>query len=59
MKRVIISFLLLTFIYTSAEQKAFAYSSDPEKFIEEIIDEAKIILSSGLSQDEKAEKLTL
>ena len=58
MKRVIISFLLLTFIYTSAEQKAFAYSSDPEKFIEEIIDEAKIILSSGLSQDEKAEKLT-
>ena len=58
MKRVIISFLLLTFIYTSAEQKAFAYSSDPEKFIEEIIDEAKLILSSGHSQDEKAEKLS-
>ena len=35
-----------------------AYSSDPEKFIGEIIDEAKIILSSQDSQEAKAKKLS-
>ena len=42
----------------SAQHKALAYSSDPEKFIEEIIDEAKVILSSGSSQEKKAEELS-
>ena len=58
MKRVLISFLLLFSISISAQHKALAYSSDPEKFIEEIIDEAKVILSSGSSQEKKAEELS-
>ena len=39
--------------------KSFAYSTDPEKFIEEIIDEAKIILNSNVSKKEKGEKLSV
>ena len=58
MKRVLISFLLLFSISISAQHKALSYSSDPEKFIEEIIDEAKVILSSGSSQEKKAEELS-
>ena len=58
MKRVLISFLLIYFICVSGQHKAFAYSSEPKKFIEEIIDEAKVILSSGSSQEKKAEQLS-
>jgi len=58
MKRVFISFLLLFLISISTQYKAIAYSSDPEKFITEIIDEAKVILSSGSSQEIKAKKLS-
>jgi|TARA_B100001741_G_scaffold311378_1_gene312425 phospholipid transport system substrate-binding protein len=58
MKRKIVSFLLFCFILTSFEVKAVAYSSDPEKFISEIIDEAKVILSSGSDQKTKAKKLS-
>ena len=58
MKRALISFLLLFLIFTPTQKKAVAYSSDPEKFIGEIIDEAKVILSSSSSQDIKAEQLS-
>ena len=58
MKRALISFLLLFLIFISTQKKAVAYSSDPEKFIGEIIDEAKVILSSSSSQDIKAEQLS-
>ena len=58
MKRVLISFLLLFLISVSIQTKALAYSSDPEKFISEIIDEAKAILSSNSNQEEKAKRLT-
>ena len=58
MKRALISFLLLFLIFTSTQKKVVAYSSDPEKFIGEIIDEAKVILSSSSSQDIKAEQLS-
>ena len=58
MKRVLISFLLLFLISVSIQTKALAYSSDPEKFISEIIDEAKVILSSNSNQEEKAKRLT-
>jgi len=58
MKRVILPFLLLFFIFSSEKFKVHAYSSDPEKFISEIIDEAKLILNSNSSQEEKAEKLS-
>ena len=58
MKRALISFLLLFLILAPAQSTAMAYSSDPEKFIGEIIDEAKLILSSQDSQEAKAKKLS-
>ena len=59
MKRTLTSFLFLLFlILAPAQSTAMAYSSDPEKFIGEIIDEAKIILSSQDSQEAKAKKLS-
>tara|TARA_Y100000816_G_scaffold234002_1_gene179485 strand:+ start:1595 stop:2197 length:603 start_codon:yes stop_codon:yes gene_type:complete len=58
MKRIIQSFLTLFIILICIETKAQSYSSDPEKFITEIINEAKVILSSQDSQELKAEKLT-
>ena len=58
MKKIIQSFLTLFFILICIETKAQSYSSDPEKFITEIINEAKEILSSQDSQELKAEKLT-
>ena len=58
MKRTLTSFLLLFLILASAQSTAVAYSSDPEKFIGEIIDEAKVILSSSSSQDINAEQLS-
>ena len=35
-----------------------AYSSDPKQFISEIVDEAKVVLNSSDSKDEKANKLS-
>ena len=58
MKRILLSFLLLFVFSISLQQKSFAYSPDPEKFIGEIIDEAKIILSGNDSQEVKANKLS-
>ena len=58
MKKIIQSFLTLFFILICIETKAQSFSSDPEKFITEIINEAKVILSSQDSQELKAEKLT-
>ena len=58
MKRALISFLLFFLISASVQSKAIAYSSDPEKFITEIVDEAKVILSSSSSKEIKAKKLS-
>ena len=35
-----------------------AYSNDPEQFIAEIVDEAKVVLNSNISKEEKAKKLS-
>ena len=59
MKRVLVYFFLLFLISLSTQHKAIAYSSDPEKFIDEIVEEAKIILNSKDSQETKAKKLSL
>ena len=59
MKRIFTSFLLIFIIGFCQNIKAFAYSSDPEKFISEIIDEAKLILNSQDSKETKAEKLSV
>ena len=58
MKRALISFLLLFLFSTSILSRAIAYSSNPEKFIEEIINEAKVVLSGQDSQEAKAKKLS-
>ena len=58
MKRVIISFLLLFLIFASTVNKANSYSADPEKFIGEIIDEAKLILNSKETKEQKSQKLS-
>ena len=59
MKRIFISFLLILIISFCQNIKAFGYSSDPEKFISEIISEAKLILNSQDSKETKAEKLSV
>ncbi len=58
MKRALISFLLLFLISVSVQSRVIAYSSDPEKFITEIINEAKVVLSGQDSQESKAKKLS-
>ena len=59
MKRIFASFLLVCLVSFSLQIKSFAYSTDPEKFITEIIDQAKLILNSGVSKEDKAKKLSL
>ena len=59
MKRIFVSFLLVCLVSFSLQIKSFAYSTDPEKFITEIIDQAKLILNSGVSKEDKAKKLSL
>ena len=55
------SFSLLSssfLVWLILQSSCFAYSSDPEKFISEIIDDAKVILNSTDSKEEKAKKLS-
>ena len=59
MKRIFVSFLLVCLVSFSLQIKSFAYSTDPEKFITEIIDQAKLILNSGVSKEDKAKKLSV
>ncbi len=58
MKRIFSSVLIIFFICFSTNSLVAAYSSDPEKFITEIIEEAKIILNSEDNKKTKAEKLS-
>ena len=58
MKRIFLSFLIFFVGLFLIQTKAISYSSDPESFISEVIDEAKIVLSGSSSSEEKAEKLS-
>ena len=58
MKRIFLSFLLFFVVSAYLQTNVAAYSSDPQKFISEIVVEAKQILSSGNSQESKAKKLS-
>ena len=58
MKRIFLSFLIFFVGFFLIQTKAVSNSSDPESFISEVIDQAKIILSSSASSEEKAEKLS-
>ncbi len=59
MKRIFASFLIIFFVCFSTNSLVAAYSSDPEKFISEIINEAKLILNSQDTKEIKAEKLSI
>ena len=55
------SFLLFTgsvLTWCFLQVGCFAYSSDPKQFVSEIVDEAKIVLNSNISKEEKAKKLS-
>ena len=58
MKRILrlISCSLIVLIIT--QTFARTYSSDPKQFITEIVDEAKLVLNSNVSKEEKAIKLS-
>ncbi len=58
MKRIFISFLIFFAGSLFIQTKGISYSSNPESFISEVIEEAKVILSSSSSSDEKASKLS-
>ena len=58
MKRIFLSFLIFLVGSFIVQTKAISYSSDPESFISEVIDEAKVILSGSSSSEEKADKLS-
>ena len=58
MKRIFVSFLIFFVGSQFIQTKAISYSSNPEGFISEVIEEAKVILSSSSSSDEKASKLS-
>ena len=58
MKRIFVSFLIFFVGSQFIQTKAISYSSNPEGFISEVIEEAKVILSSSSSSDEKANKLS-
>ena len=58
MKRIFLSFLVFLVGSFLVQTKAISYSSDPESFISEVIDEAKVVLSSSSSSEEKADKLS-
>jgi len=58
MKRIFLSFLIFFVGSFLIQTKALSYSSDPEGFISEVIDEAKVILSGSSTAEEKAKKLS-
>ena len=57
-KKIFISFLIFFVGSLFIQTKVISYSSNPESFISEVIEEAKVILSSSSSSDEKANKLS-
>ena len=59
MKWIFVSFLIFFVGSQFIQTKAISYSSNPEGFISEVIEEAKVILSSSSSSDEKANKLSV
>ncbi len=55
------SFLLLSGSFVTwlfLQVACIAYSNDPKQFIAEIVDEAKIVLNSNISKEEKSKKLS-
>ena len=53
---LLLSWSILTWIFLQVS--SFGYSSDPKQFISEIVEEAKVVLNSEISKEEKAKKLS-
>ena len=51
-------FFIIIFLIFGLVQKSFAYSSDPKKFIQEVVDEAKQVLVDTNSKEYKTKKLS-
>ena len=58
MKRKFLFFISFFLILIALQVKSFAYSTDPQKFISEIVDEVKSILNENISKEEKAKRLS-
>ena len=58
MKRKFLFFISSFLILIALQVESFAYSTDPQKFIAEIVDEAKSILNENISKEEKAKRLS-
>ncbi len=52
------NFFIIVFLVFGLTQKAFAYSSDPKQFIQEIVDEAKKVLVESNTKEFKTKKLS-
>ena len=52
------NFFIIIFFIFALTQKSFSYSSDPKKFISEIVDEAKKILIASNTKEFKTKKLS-
>ena len=52
------NFFIFVFLIFAFAQKSFAYSTDPEKFIQEIVDEAKKVLIDSNTTEFKTKKLS-
>ena len=53
---LLLSGSILTWIFLQVS--SFGYSTDPKQFISEIVEEAKVVLNSEISKEEKAKKLS-
>ena len=53
---LLLSWSILTWIFLQVS--SFGYSTDPKQFISEIVEEAKVVLNSEISKEEKAKKLS-
>jgi len=51
-------FFIIIFLIFAISQKSYGYSSDPEQFISEIVDEAKKVLVDSNTKEFKQEKLS-
>ena len=52
------NFFIIIFFIFGLTQKGFAYSTEPEKFIQEIVDEAKKVLIDSNTEEFKTKKLS-
>ena len=58
MKKKFLFLISILFFFVNLQSISSSYSTDPKEFIAEIIEEAKTILNTNISKEEKANKLS-